>query len=153
MKELRQGFETAYINGALASNLEYKPSFVSNNPEEGKKVISSIEEELLRCEKFQISVAFITMGGITPLLQTLKELERKGIPGEILTTNYLDFSEPRALAKLNELSNITLKMYDVEAADNGFHIKGYIFKKEEVYRIILGSSNMTSAALTKIIRN
>ena len=68
-----------------------------------KKVISSIEEELLRCEKFQISVAFITMGGITPLLQTLKELERKGIPGEILTTNYLDFSEPRALAKLNVL--------------------------------------------------
>lgn len=96
MQDLKQGFETAYMNGSLASNLEYKPSFVSNNPEEGKKVISSIEEELLRCEKFQISVAFITMGGITPLLQTLKELERKGIPGEILTTNYLDFSEPRA---------------------------------------------------------
>ena len=38
-------------------------------------------------------------------------------------------------------------MYDVEAANNGFHTKGYIFKKEEVYRIILGSSNMTSAAL------
>lgn len=151
IKELRQGFETAYINGTLASNLEYKPSFVSNNPEEGKKVISSIEEELQRCEKFQISVAFITMGGITPLLQTLKELERKGIPGEILTTNYLDFSEPRALAKLNELTNITLKMYDVEGADNGFHPKGYIFKKEEVYRIILGSSNMTGAALTSNI--
>ena len=66
-------------------------------------------------------------------------------------TNYLDFSEPRALAKLNELKNITLKMYDVEAADNGFHTKGYIFKKEEVYRIILGSSNMTNAALTSNI--
>lgn len=67
-------------------------------------------------------------------MQTLKELEKKGIPGEILTTNYLDFSEPRALAKLNELENITLKMYDVESANNGFHTKGYIFKKEEVYR-------------------
>ena len=121
---------------------------LSNNPEEGKKVISSIEEELLRCEQFQISVAFITMGGITPLLQTLKELERKRIPGQILTTNYLDFSEPRALAKLNELKNITLKMYDVEAADNGFHTKGYIFKKEEIYRIIIGSSNMTMSAIT-----
>ena len=151
IEDIKQGFETTYINGSLASNLEYKPSFVSNNPEDGKKVISFIEEELLRCERFQISVAFITMGGITPLLQTLKELERKGIPGEILTTNYLDFSEPRALAKLNELSNITLKMYDVEAADNGFHTKGYIFMKEEVYRIIIGSSNMTSAALTSNI--
>ena len=151
MQELRQGFETAYINGSVVSNLEYKPGFVSNNPSEGKKVISSIEEELLKCEKFQISVAFITMGGITPLLQTLKELEKRKIPGEILTTNYLNFSEPRALAKLNELSNITLKMYDVEASDTGFHTKGYIFKKKEVYRIILGSSNMTSAALTNNI--
>ena len=151
IQDITQGLKTAYINGSLASNIEYKPGFVSNNPEEGKKVISSIEEELLRCEKFQISVAFITMGGITPLLQTLKELEKKGIPGEILTTNYLDFSEPRALAKLNELENITLKMYDVESANNGFHTKGYIFKKEEVYRIILGSSNMTRTALTSNI--
>ena len=86
---------------------------------------SSVEDELLRCEEFQISVAFITMGGVTLLLQTLKELEEKGIKGQILTTNYL-----------------------VEAAGNGFHTKGYIFKKEEIYRIIIGSSNMTSAALT-----
>lgn len=91
------------------------------------------------------------MAGLTPLLQILKELENKGIKGKILTTNYLDFSEPRALKKLNELSNITLKMYDVETAKNGFHTKGYIFKKEEVYRIILGSSNMTGSALTSNI--
>jgi predicted helicase len=39
-------------------------------------------------------------------------------------------------------------MYDVEAADEGFHTKGYIFKKDEIYRIIVGSSNITSAALT-----
>lgn len=148
INELKSGLSAAYINGSSAANLAYKPAFVSNNPEEGKKVISSVEDELLRCEEFQISVAFITMGGVTPLLQTLKELEEKGVKGQILTTNYLNFSEPRALEKLNGLKNITLKMYDVEAAGNGFHTKGYIFKKEEIYRIIIGSSNMTSAALT-----
>ena len=148
LSELRSGFDTAFINGTLSSNLAYKPQFVSNNHKEGKKVLSSIEDELLVCDCFQISVAFITKGGITPLLQTLKELEKKGIPGEILTTNYLNFSEPAALEKLNELQNITLRMYDVEAADEGFHTKGYIFKKEEIYRIIVGSSNITSAALT-----
>lgn len=146
--ELRLGFETAYINGSAASNSLYRPQFVSNNHKEGKKVLSSVEDELLKCDRFQISVAFITMSGITPLLQTLKELENKNIPGEILTTNYLNFSEPGALKKLNDLSNITLKMYDVEAADEGFHTKGYIFRKDEVYRIIIGSSNITSAALT-----
>ena len=100
------------------------------------------------CEQFQISVAFITMGGIEPLLQTLKELEKKHIPGQILTTNYLNFSEPKALEKLHALQNITLKMYDVESAEEGFHTKGYIFKKEEIYRIIIGSSNITKSALT-----
>lgn len=128
VEEIRAGYETAYIDGSLASNSTYKPQFVSNNYKQGKKVLSSIEDELLLCDQFQISVAFITMSGITPLLQTLKELEKKNIPGEILTTNYLNFSEPRALSKLNELTNITLKMYDVEAADEGFHTKGYIYR-------------------------
>ena len=146
--ELRLGFETAYIDGSVVSSNIYRPQFVSNNHKEGKKVLSSIEDELLVCDGFQISVAFITMNGITPLLQTLKELEKRNIKGEILTTNYLNFSEPKALKKLNELSNITLKMYDVEVANEGFHTKGYIFRKEEIYHIIIGSSNITSAALT-----
>lgn len=146
--ELRAGLETGFINSGYNSSLAYQPQFLSNNHKEGKKVLSSIEDELMSCDKFQISVAFITMRGITPLLQTLKELEKNGIPGEILTTNYLNFSEPKALEKLHGLSNITLKMYDVEKAAEGFHTKGYIFKKEEIYRIIIGSSNMTSAALT-----
>lgn len=148
LQDLHAGFETAFINSTYASNLAYKPQFVSNNYKEGKKVLSSIEDELLVCDEFQISVAFITMSGITPLLQVLRELEKRGVPGKILTTNYLNFSEPRALETLNGLSNITLRMYDVEAADEGFHTKGYIFKKEEIYRIIIGSSNITSSALT-----
>ncbi len=148
LQEMRSGFETAFINSNSSSNLAYRPEFVSNNPNEGKKVLSSIEEELLKCDGFRISVAFVTMGGITPLLQTLKELEEKGIQGQILTTNYLNFSEPKALRKLQELKNISLKMYDVEAAGEGFHTKGYIFKKDEIYRIIVGSSNLTGKALT-----
>ena len=110
LNELRQGFESAYIDGSVAANVAYKPQFISNNNKEGKKVISSIEDELLACDEFRISVAFITLGGITPLLQTLKELENRGIPGQILTTNYLNFSEPKALDKLNSLKNITLRI-------------------------------------------
>ena len=148
IEEVRLGFETAYIDGSVVSSEAYRPQFVSNNHKEGKKVFSSIEDELLACDRFQISVAFITMSGITPLLQTLKELEKRNICGEILTTNYLNFSEPKALKKLDALSNITLRMYDVELAEEGFHTKGYIFKKDEIYRIIIGSSNITNAALT-----
>ncbi len=145
---LRKGLETAYIDGTVVSEMSLRPQFISNDYKEGKKVLSSIEDELSRCDRFQISVAFITMGGIVPLLQTLKELETRGIPGEVLTTDYLHFSEPKALEKLNELTNITLKIYNTEKAGEGFHTKGYIFKKDEIYRIIIGSSNITSAALT-----
>lgn len=146
--ELRNGLETAYINENYTSNLAYKPQFVSNNYKEGRKVLSTLEDELIRCDKFQISVAFITQSGIAPLLQTFKELEKRNITGQILTTNYLNFSEPEALEKLNSLKNITVKMYDVENEREGFHTKGYIFKNKEIYRIIIGSSNLTSSALT-----
>ena len=67
---LRGGFTTAYLDRTYSSNLAYKPEFISNNYKEGRKVLSSIEDELLSCKEFFISVAFITMGGITPLLQT-----------------------------------------------------------------------------------
>ena len=149
LSNLQNGFNTAYIDKTYSSNLAYKPQFISNNYKEGRKVLSSIEDEFLSCKEFFISVAFITMGGVTPLLQTLKELERRHIPGKILTTDYQNFSEPRALRKLAELSNITLKMYRTDEAQEGFHTKGYIFKNEELYRIIVGSSNLTLSALTK----
>ena len=35
-----------------------------------------------------------------------------------------------------ELCRKRLKMYDAESSGNGFHTKGYIFRKEEIYRII-----------------
>lgn len=149
LRELENGLSTAFIDESVSSNLAYKPQFISNNYKEGRKVLSSIEEELLACEQFCISVAFITTNGITPLLQTLKELEEKNIPGRILTTDYLNFSEPKALQKLEELKNIELRMFCVRESGMGFHTKGYIFEKDEMYRIIVGSSNMTLSALTK----
>ena len=52
VNELRSGFETAYIDGSVVSNNIYRPEFVSNNHKAGKKVFSSIEDELLACDSF-----------------------------------------------------------------------------------------------------
>ena len=98
--EIRDALSTAFIDETNRSNLAYRPQFVSNNYKEGRKVLSSIEKELLECDEFLISVAFVTMSGITPLLQTLKELEQRKVRGRIITTDYLTFSEPKALDKL-----------------------------------------------------
>ena len=147
-KNIQKGLSTAFLNKNISSNTLYRPQFISNDYKNGKKVLSTIEDELLHCDSFLISVAFITMGGITPLLQTLRTLEDKGIKGKILTTDYLAFSDPKALDKLATFSNIELKMYLVPDSKNGFHTKGYIFQSDEIYKILIGSSNMTNTALT-----
>ena len=147
--QIQDGTYTAFIDGTHNSNLAYRPEFVSNDYKQGKKVLACLEQELAHCDEFCISVAFITMSGITPLLQTLKELEKRNVPGKILTTDYLMFSEPEALEKLNSLKNIELRMFCTNDEIGGFHTKGYIFRSDEIYRIIIGSSNMTLNAITK----
>ena len=99
---------------------------MSNDNKQGKRVLSTIEQELINCEEFFISVALITLDGITPLLQTMKELEQKGIKGKILTTDYLTFNDPKALDKLHSLKNIEFRMFCTNEDKDGFHTKDYI---------------------------
>lgn len=138
--------EVNYIE--TVQNLEYEPEFVFND-QSGRKVLTEIEKGLLNCDHFDISVAFITCGGIVSLLPTFKQLETKEIKGRILTTDYLCFSQPKALRDLHQFKNLEIKMYRTAEENVGFHTKGYIFEKKENYHIIIGSSNMTQDALTK----
>ena len=153
IKKIRDGLDVAFIDSKFEynqdkSNLIYTPELITNNHIKATKVITAIEDELENCDEFRLSVAFITLGGIEPLLPTLRELEKRGIPGKILTTDYQNFSDPSALETLNNLENIELKMYRVKASNDGFHTKGYIFLKDNLYTIITGSSNMTENALS-----
>lgn len=133
-----------YHEGIILSDSK----FILNNQKHKVKVLSTIQHELQHCDEFYISVAFITESGITPLLQDLKELEKRNIPGKILTTDYLFFSQPDALRRLEQLKNIEVKLYSVNEKGFGFHTKGYIFKKNDEYDILIGSSNLTQKALT-----
>ena len=144
-EELLKASETGLINSRVDSNLALTPKLIINDYSKGSKVLNEIIYELNKCEEFFISVAFITNSGILPLLETLKTLNKKGIKGKILTTDYLNFSEPKALKKLLEFSNIEVRVYNKE----NFHTKGYIFKHSNHYKLIVGSSNLTQTALTK----
>ncbi|MBU3192638.1 DUF3427 domain-containing protein [Clostridium algidicarnis] len=143
--EILKASEAGLINSLIDSNLALTPKLIVNDYSKGSKVLTEIISELTKCKEFFISVAFITSSGITPLLETLKYLDEKGIKGKILTTDYLNFSEPKALRKLLEFSNIEIKLYSKE----NFHTKGYIFKYDDHYKLIVGSSNLTQSALTK----
>ena len=106
-----------------------------------------LEKELSKCERFIISVAFISKSGLASLKQTLLELENRSIPGKILTTDYLTFTEPGALRSLSKYRNIEVKLFRCDKNIKGFHTKGYLFFKEKVISITIGSSNLTGNAL------
>lgn len=142
--EILNGARTAFIDENSTSSANFRPRLLSNN--DNSKIINSIRDELLNCDEFIISVAFITKGGITPLLEVFSYLENHDIKGKILTTDYLNFTEPEALKKLNSFKNIDVKLYLQE--NEGFHTKGYIFRKGDVFTGIVGSSNMTMNALS-----
>ena len=79
-------------------------------------------------------------------MEEFRYLEENNIKGKILTTDYLNFTEPKALKKLQSFKNIEVKLYLQEK--EGFHTKGYLFKKDNIYRGIVGSSNLTMNALS-----
>lgn len=142
--DIINGARTAFIDEHISSSSDFKPKLLYND--KNSKVINSIRDELRNCDEFIFSSAFITMGGITPLLEEFRYLEENNIKGKILTTDYLNFTEPKALKKLQSFKNIEVKLYLQEK--EGFHTKGYLFKKDNIYRGIVGSSNLTMNALS-----
>ncbi|MCX8211304.1 MAG: DEAD/DEAH box helicase [Lewinella sp.] len=144
LERLSASFTTGFIDHSAASAREFRPELVTNDKKAGKKVLTTILRELESCDEFWFSIAFVTTGGVAALINTLVELERKGVQGKILASQYLNFTQPEALRRIRQFSNIELKI-DVL---NRSHSKGYLFKKGEVYTLLVGSSNLTQAALS-----
>lgn len=109
-------------------------------------LLYELQKSLDECEKFYFSVAFINYSGIQLLLDKFKELEEKGIKGKIITSTYLNFTDPKALEKIKSFNNIDLKVF-ITNKEIGFHTKAYIFENKDNYKIIIGSSNITQSAL------
>ena len=138
---LIDSIKTSLIDRNMESILSYQHKLISNREE---KIVSLIRRELENCDEFIISVAFVTLGGVTMILEQLKDLEQRDVKGKILTGDYLTFTQPKALKKLLEFKNIELKIL----SDEKFHAKGYFFRKGDIWTMIVGSSNLTQTALT-----
>ena len=142
--ELSKSIETGFIDLSILSKEEYQPTLLLNNEEAGQKVLSHILGELNSCEEFRFSVAFLTKSGIAVLMNTFKELEERNINGKILVSQYLNFTQPHALRDLLKFNNLDSRI----VTNRNFHAKGYLFKKEEQFNLIVGSSNLTASALS-----
>lgn len=120
---------------------KFEKTFLSNYK---NKILTNIIKHLEECDEFVISVAFITLSGVTCILESLRKLEKKGIKGKILTGCYLNFTEPQALRRLSQFKNIELKII----TEQNFHAKGFFFRKDNIWNVIVGSTNLTQSALT-----
>lgn len=98
------------------------------------------------CKAFYFNVAFINYSGVQLLLESLESCKKRGIKAKILTSTYLNFTEPKALRRILDFENIELRIYDSNSLNRGFHSKAYIFEYENDYKVLLGSSNITSSA-------
>lgn len=121
---------------------------ITNEHSKGNYLINDLKNELLTCDSFDIVVSFIRGSGLNMLINTLDILQQRGIKGRIITSTYMNVTEPKALATLLNYSNIELKVYQSDKSTDSFHTKAYIFhRKNQLSSVIVGSSNISAAAL------
>lgn len=149
--KLLESLQTGFISKTYHSISELAPSLLINDYHREKKILTSLLDELTTCRSFDFSVAFINNEGLAAIKQKLDELAiysqahpENPVKGRILTTNYLNFTQPSALQELMQFPNIEIRAY----TKGGFHPKGYIFEQSNYYSIIIGSANLTASALT-----
>jgi HKD family nuclease len=144
IQSLVQSYHTGFIDYNAASVRDYRPELITNDRSAGKKVLTTVLRELSECDEFWFSIAFITTGGVAALINTLVEVEKRGVKGKILASQYLNFTQPEALKRIRRFRNIDLRIDTL----NKSHSKGYLFRKMHTYTLLVGSSNLTQNALS-----
>lgn len=132
-----------YVASEAVAPRRYNPRLVLNA--DGSTVEHAILEELRRCEAFTFSVAFISPSAIAQLMQHLYDFAGRG---RIITSDYQRFNQPEAFAellRLREHAGIDVRRHTAR----GFHPKGYIFDQGPSVTAMIGSSNLTSQALSR----
>ncbi len=142
---LRKGLEHGFIDRTISAAEEFKPQLITNNPSRGEKVITTLKQEMESCDEFMFSVAFVNSAGVNALAQQFRELDRRGVKGKIVASQYQNFTEPNALKALKRNENIEVRIITEEVSK--MHTKCYIFRHGDSYDVIIGSSNLTNSAL------
>lgn len=147
IRKIYEGIENGLINNKALVDIDYVPSLLVNNPDNGVKVLTDIISELKKCVKFCFCVAFLTMGGYQQLFNTFNELKEKNVKGSLIVSQYQNFTDPQALKNLKDkFPNIDLRIVTEDLTK--MHSKGYIFITNDNVKIIVGSSNLTAEALS-----
>jgi len=113
-----------------------------------------LEMEIHRATEIDIAVAFIKSSGLGLLFEALVDaVTSRRAQLRLLTSDYLDVTDPQALRRLMLLAERGADVRIFESGDDSFHLKAYIFVRTEDGRMLhgnafVGSSNISRKALT-----
>ena len=111
--------------------------------------MQKMEQEIQNINRLDMVVSFIQQSGYQLIYPLLEKALNQNIPIRILTSTYMNITDPTALLELYYLlGERHVHLYNGSAPS--FHPKAYFFHGESIKdtKIFVGSSNLSKSALT-----
>ena len=131
---------------------ESDPSLLDNQE---RSVLDALRDCLrdLRFDQADLIVSFVMRSGLTLIGDDLQEALERGVQIRLLTTDYLQTTEPDALARLLDLAEDASGRLEVRVFSDettSFHPKGYLFRSSTTgtCRSLVGSSNLSRSGIS-----
>ena len=119
--------------------------------------LPQLSQAIARADEIDMTVAFIKSSGLRLLMPDFQEALARATPANpvrlrILTSDYLDVTDPEALRQLMLLQSQGAQIKVYETAGQSFHMKAYLFAHFRDGQMhgtaFIGSSNISRPALT-----
>ena len=138
------------------------------SPDAARRLVTGDDDPLLphildalsKANRADIVVSFALFGGVARVFPHLQELLTRGGQLRMLTGDYLGITEPDALSKLLDLEgDVSLRIFETgqlrgtstPPTVRSFHPKAYVFHEGTRGSAFVGSSNLSSTALTNAV--
>ena len=126
-------------------------------------MFTALRDDLAHADRVDLAIAFVLESGLTRIESHLQDVLDRGGRVRVVTGDYMDVTEPRALLRLLDLQDAIdtpdvselpagrLECHVFETNPSlGFHPKGYLIGRHGGEHIAyVGSSNLTRAALER----
>jgi len=111
-------------------------------------ILPKLQHCIKKAKKIYFIVSFIRDSGMKLLIKTIKEASLEGKEIKIITSNYMNITEPNALYRLYEIFENDKNIKIFNNSKISFHPKTYIFEYEDGEgEVLVGSSNISYSAL------
>ena len=115
-------------------------------------LLSRLKADLATATHVDLAVAFIMVGGVDKIEESLRDILKRGGRVRIVTGDYLGSTDPDALLRLLDLKDASetgeFELHAFETSGGlSYHPKAYIIKGDEGEKAYIGSSNLSRTAL------